>query len=256
MPKFNRFIWLMQFCGAGASCLQGRNKIRIAAASTSSVRAGATSWTYWDLTTAVFGLPSASPNMDYPNLSVGTNFLYMSVDNVGVGLLVARIPLSEIAASTTIHIDFTTPSDSSTAYGGHLTQDVGDTEYWAGQVGNSQLRVFSMKEGENVYRWRDVNVNSWCNGDRSSKTPGGTNDWLAFGFPGNAVIGSALNGSDIWFAWTAGHKLSNGKSCGFDQSHVEIVVVNAGELRQDGADAGLEQDDRVRVRGSRIEPLG
>jgi hypothetical protein len=236
VPKINRFIWLMQFCGSGSSCLQGLNKIRIAAASTSSVRGGWSSWTYWDLTSATFGFDgTTNPNMDYPNLAVGTNFLYMSVDRVGGtasgqlgGLLVARIPLSEIAASTTIHIDFTTPSDSGTAYGGHLTQNVGDTEYWAGHFSNSQLRVFSMKEGENVYRWRDVNISSWCNGDRSSKTPGGTNDWLAFGFPGNAVIGSTLRGTEIWFAWTAGHKLSNGNGCGFDQSHVEIAVVDAG----------------------------
>jgi hypothetical protein len=236
VPKVDRWIWLMQFCGAGSSCLQGRNKIRIAAMSTSSVRSGFPSWTYWDLTSATFGLDGTSnPNMDYPNLAVGDNFLYMSVDRVGPtgagkagGLLVARIPLAEIAASATIHIDFTTPSDSGTAYGGHVTQDVGDTEYWAGHVSNSQLRVFSMKEGEGVYRWRDVDVSSWCNGDRSSTTPGGSNDWLAFGFPGNAVIGSALRGSEIWFAWTAGHKLSNGNSCGFDQSHVEIVVIDAG----------------------------
>jgi len=238
VPKIDRFIWLMQFCGAGSTCIQGRNKIRIAAMSTSSVRAGVTSWTYWDLTSATFGFDGTThPNMDYPNLSVGNNFLYMSVDRVRTsatdpvgGLLVARIPLSEIAASATIHIDFTTPSDSSTAYGGHLTQDVGDTEYWAGHVSNSKMRIFSMKEGEGVYRWRDVDVNSWCNGDRSSTTPGGSNDWLSFGFPGNAVIGSALRGSLIWFAWTAGHKLSNGQSCGFAQTHIEIVVIDAGNF--------------------------
>jgi hypothetical protein len=234
VPQIDRFIWLMQFCGAGSSCLQGRNRIRIASASTASVRAGATSWTYWDLLSSTFALDGTSnPNMDYPNLSVGTNFLYLSVDDVGSGLLVARIPLSEIAASTTIHIGYTTPSDSATAYGGHLTQNVGDTEYWAGHISNSKMRIFSVRESENVYRWRDVDVNSWCNGTRSSTTPGGSNDWLSFGFPGNAVLGSTqrinpgTRANELWFAWTAGHQLSNGRSCGFDQSHTEIVVLNA-----------------------------
>jgi hypothetical protein len=234
VPQIDRFIWLMQFCGAGSSCLQGRNRIRIAAASTAAVRAGATSWTYWDLLSSTFGLDgTANPNMDYPNLAVGTNFLYLSVDDVGSGLLVARIPLSEIAASSTIHIGYTTPSTSASAYGGHLTQNVGDTEYWAGHLSNSRMRIFSMRESENVYRWRDVDVNSWCNGSRSSTTPGGTNDWLAFGFPGNAVLGSTqrinptTRTSELWFAWTAGHQLSNGNSCGFAQTHTEIVVLNA-----------------------------
>lgn len=230
VPSIDRFIWLMQFCGSGSNCLQGRNKIRIASASSASVAAGATAWTYWDLTSGVFGLTGTNQNMDYPDLAVGKSFLYMSVDNVNVGLLVARIPLSEIAASTTIHIGFTTPSDSATAYGGHLTQYVSDTGFWAGHVDNSTMRIFSLKEGENFYSWRDVKVNTWCNGSRSSLTPGGTNDWLAFGFPGNAVHGSTQrsNGrtTELWFSWTAGKQLATGKSCGFPQSHIEIVVLN------------------------------
>jgi hypothetical protein len=230
VPSIDRFIWLMQFCGSGSNCLQGRNRIRIASASAASVAAGATAWTYWDLTSGLFGLTGANQNMDYPDLAVGKSFLYMSVDNVGVGLLVARIPLAEIAASTTIHIGYTTPSDSATAYGGHLTQLVSDTGYWAGHVDNSTMRIFSVREGDNFYSWRDVKVNTWCNGSRVSTTPGGTNDWLAFGFPGNAVHGSVQrsNGrtTELWFSWTAGKRLANGRSCGFPQSHVEIVVLN------------------------------
>ena len=170
--------------------------------------------------------------MDYPDLSFGNNNLYMSVDDVGVGLLVARIPLSQLAAGSSINIDYTTPSDSSTAYGGHLMQNVGDTLYWAGHIDNSTMRIFSLREGDGFYSWRSVGVNTWCNGTRSSTTPGGSNDWLAFGFPGNAVVGSterfnsSSRNNELWFAWTAGHQLSNGNSCGFAQSHVEIAVIN------------------------------
>jgi hypothetical protein len=85
---------------------------------------------------------------------------------------VARIPLGEIANSQTIHIGFTTPSDSAVAYLGHLTQNVTDTGYWAGHVTNGTLRIFSMREGEDLYSWRDVDIKSWCNGDQSSSTPG------------------------------------------------------------------------------------
>ena len=47
-----------------------------------------------------------------PDLAVGTNSLYVSADSVGSGgLVVVRIPLSEIQAATTIHFDFTNPAN-------------------------------------------------------------------------------------------------------------------------------------------------
>jgi hypothetical protein len=229
VPQINRFIWLMQFSGTcGGTC--GTNKERIAAATPAVVANGGT-WTYWDLASATFGLPSANPSLDYPDMAVGDKSLYVSVDNVGVGLLVMRIPLSQIAAASSINIGYTTPSDSATAYGGHLTQNVRDTAYWAGHVNNGKMRIFSMKDSENVYRWRDVSVNSWCNGNRSSSAPSGT-DWLAFGFPGNAVLGSTLRptdkGDQLWFAWGAGHAMAAGTpgKCQFPQSHIQIEVLN------------------------------
>ncbi len=230
VPRIDRFIWLMQFSGAcGGLC--GTNKLRIASASPAVVAGGGT-WTYWDLTSSTFGLPGANPTMDYPDMAVGDSSLYVSVDNVGVGLLAMRIPLNQIAASSSINIGYTTPSDSASAYGGHLTQNVRDTAYWAGHINNGKMRIFSMKDSENVYRWRDVSINSWCNGDRSSKAPSGT-DWLAFGFPGNAVLGSTLrpsrSGDQLWFAWGAGHAMAAGTpgKCQFPQSHIQIEVMTA-----------------------------
>jgi hypothetical protein len=104
-----------------------------------------TAWHYWSLTPTLFGEPGAS--LDYPDLSVGDNYLYISWDVKGVGLQVARVSLDDIKKGGSINIDFTTPSDSSVAYGGHLMQDTGDEIFWAGHNGNTTLRVFSLKEG-------------------------------------------------------------------------------------------------------------
>jgi hypothetical protein len=99
------------------------------------------------------------------------------------------------------------------------------------------MRIFSMREGDGFYSWRDVAINSWCDGSRTSFTPGGTNDWLAFGFPGNAVLGStrranaSTGNTEVWFAWTAGHTMSNGSTCGFAQTHVQIAVLNASNFQ-------------------------
>jgi hypothetical protein len=54
VPKIDRFIWLLQFCGTGpGSCLNGINNLRIASASPQDIiNNNFTAWTYWDLTSA------------------------------------------------------------------------------------------------------------------------------------------------------------------------------------------------------------
>src|SRR6266571_2202110 len=171
-PQIDRFVWLMQFCGTGTGgCLTGINKVRIASASTQDVvnGAGATGWTYWDLASATFNLGTTT--MDYPDLSVGDNFLYYSADAVSQGLLVVRIPLSDIRNGQSINLGYTTPSDSSLAYGGHISQNTGDGVFWAGHKDNSTIRIFNCPENSNQYFWRDVAINSWPNSTISSVAP-------------------------------------------------------------------------------------
>jgi hypothetical protein len=223
VPQIDRFLWLMQFCGSGTTgCLSGINRVRIASASPEQViNSGGTSWTYWDLLSGTFNLGTTT--MDYPDLAVGDNFLYFSADAVGTGLLVTRIPLAQIQNSQAITIDYTTPSDSAVAYGGHLSQNTGDTVFWAGHNSNSQLRVFRMQEGSGQYSWNDVNIGSWPNGTISSICKDGT-DWLQFlgtSFPGNAVLGvTRRTNNEVWFAWTAA------AGSGFPQAHVQILELN------------------------------
>lgn len=220
VPSIDRFIWLQQFCGTGAGgCLTGINKVRIASASTQDViNSVGTSWTYWDLASATFNIGTTT--MDYPDLSVGDNFLYFSADAVGNGLLVARISLNDIKGGGTINFSYTTPSDSSLAYGGHISQNTGDTVYWAGHKDSSTIRIFDFPESSGQYSWRDVSINSWPNGTISSKDPDGT-DWLTFSFPGSAVLGiTRRTAGEVWFAWT-GSSNSN-----FKNPQVQVLEIN------------------------------
>jgi len=219
-PEIDRFIWLQQFCGTGANCLQGINMLRIAAASPVDIaNSNGTAWTYWDFRSAAFGLAGA---MDYPDMSLGNSRLNISVDAVGVGLLVFRIPLSEIAAGAAVNFDFTNPADSVNAYGGHLSQNTGDELYWAGHINTSRMRVFSLPESSGTYSWRDIDINSWPNADYSSLAPDGT-DWLSFlaGFPGSAVLGATrrqvAGTSEAWFAWSAA------RGGGFAHPHIQVI---------------------------------
>lgn len=219
VPSIDRFIWL----------LQGNNGYRLAAASPADIRnSGGTSWVYWNLPSDIFSQPTGT-GVDYPDLSVGNNALYMSWD-VGwpscptgcrSGFQVSRTSLAGIQAAGTISIDYTNPPDAPMAWGGHLTQNTLDEIFWAGHNSSSQVRVFSLQEGSNTYFWRDVGVSTWANNALSSTTPDGQN-WLAGsgGFPGNAVLGSTRVGPQVWFAWSAGTDNS------FRQPHVEIVVLD------------------------------
>lgn len=218
VPSIDRFIWFMQFCGNGAGCLQGSNIIRIASASTNDViNSGGTAWTYWDISSTQVG--STAGALDYPDMSVGTNSLYISMDAVGMGLVVMRLPLAEIQNGSGFTFWYTQAGDGQNAYGGHISQNTGDEVYWAGHVNTSKLRIFSWKEGQNTYAWRDRDINSYNSG-MSSTTPSGV-DWLqgSNGFPGNAVLGITRRNNEVWFAWN-----SNAIG-GYQNAYIPIVKV-------------------------------
>jgi hypothetical protein len=238
VPSIDRFIWLMQF-KSGAN---GKNRLRIASASPETVSSSkCTSWTYWDLTSDALGVVTTAADaalakpihwMDYPNMSVGNKFLYLSVDNVGNGgaspptggRIVVRVSLSDIAAGGTINFSYTDWSKAGIAYGGHVTQNTGDEAYWAGNRNNSTLQVFNWNENSGSYSWRDVGVNNWPNGTITSTAKDG-NDWLAFdnGFPAFGVIGATRRGNEVWFAWTASS--GTGATGGFNFPNANIQVV-------------------------------
>jgi hypothetical protein len=218
VPSIDRFIWLIQGTG-----------FRLASASPEDIiNSGGTAWTYWNLTPGVFGQPTGT-GFDYPDLSVGNNYLYMSW-NVGwpncpagctSGHLIARTPLADIQAGGTIGIGYTNPSDSPMAWGGHLSQNTLDEVFWAGHNNNSNMRVFSLAENSNMYFWRDIGISSWATGGLSSTTPDGR-DWLnkLSNFPSNAVIGLTRVGSQLWLAWSAG------TDSNFQQPHIEMVTLD------------------------------
>jgi hypothetical protein len=238
-PSIDRFIWLMQF-NTGTN---GKNRLRIAAASPESVHSSnCTSWTYWDLTSDALGVVTTATDpaagihwLDYPNMSLGTNYLYVSVDNVGNGgaspptggRIVVRIPLSDISAGGTINFRYTNWSNAGLAYSSHVTQNTGDEAYWAGNKNNSTLQVFNWNENSTSYSWRDVGVNNWPNGTLSSTGASGS-DWLtkAASFPNAGVIGATRRGNEVWFAWMASSGTGAPGGFNFPNANVQVVEVD------------------------------
>ncbi|MGO9420092.1 hypothetical protein [Roseiarcus sp.] len=231
VPSIDRFIWLMQF-NPGAD---GKNRLRVASASPESVHSSkCTSWTYWDLTSDALGIVTTAAdakngihNLDYPNISVGTNYLYISVDNWSAGRIVVRISLSDISAGGTINFRYTDWSNGGVAYGSHVTQNTGDEAYWAGNKNNSTLTVFNWNENSTSYSWRDVGVNNWPNGTLSSTGASGA-DWLtkASSFPNAGVIGATRRNNEIWFAWMASSGTGAPGGFNFPNANVQVVKID------------------------------
>ena len=241
VPSIDRFIWLLQgkdFDGVRIAFARPVDVIN----SKGLANPGA-AWSYLKLTPDVFGYPNGT-GFDYPDLSVGTNYLYMSWDVLAPdncpadcisGFQVARMALGEIQAGGTIgKIDYTNPADSAMASLSHLSQNTGDEIFWAGHNSNHNMRVFFWPENEDKtqickvppgsgYSWCDIEISSWANTALSSTTPDGKN-WLSYWSDSHPVIGatrSSENESDeVWFAWSAGID-SN-----FHQPHVELVTLD------------------------------
>jgi hypothetical protein len=184
IPSINRVVWLMQFTPQTRLDANGNkvfvlNRLRLASASPSQIIAtGGTAWTYWDMTSATFGLGNGW--MDYPDLAWTGSFLHISVDSVfDGGLFVIRAPLTQIQNSQNLNLQFTTPSDGKIAWSSHLAQDSPDAAYWFGRAGLSSTTIFEWLDNSGSYSWQTLNTDSWQNDkkDYPSLAPNGV-DWL------------------------------------------------------------------------------
>jgi hypothetical protein len=239
-PSIERFIWIFQFSnGKNKSTIapRGHNRYRITAASPANVVKG--NWIYWDITSLQLG----GGSLDYPDVSVGDNYLYVSgdlQDGISRGRVVIRIPLKEIKSGSTINFRYTIAGDGFIAWGGHLTQNTLDEAFWAGAENSSTLRVFNWPESSTSYGWTDVPIRNFpatftnppensCTGWSSLTPAPDRQNWtksLSY-FPWSCVVGATRLVSDsnrqknqLLFAWSACSGL------GFPQPHVQWVALD------------------------------
>ena len=239
VPSIDRFVWLLQFNTAKAPKGGFINKYRLAAASPVDIRtkgiAGSGVWTYWDLTSDTFKL--GENWMDYPDMAVGHNFLYMSTNKVDTGGFIVRIPLAEIRDRLTIHMNYTAAGICA-----KMTRNAADEVFCGIFAGTSAITVYSWKESSSSYAWRTVKLASWNKSDFTAPDPTGKRwIWGVAGFFN--VQGAARryfvnpNGgfffNELWFAWNAGKDGSN------PFPSVELV-------RLDAATFGVIQQIKIR----------
>lgn len=232
IPRIDRFVWVLHTKGSqvgetlpdadgNVKAINGLNRLRVATASTQQVVAsGGTAWTYWDMTTALFGLgPKAF--FDYPDVSFTESFLHISVAETGAwGFLVIRVPLTQVQTGGVITLGFTNPSDGDKAVGARLAHDSRDAAYWFAHD-TGKVRIFEWRDGSNTYSWHSRKVDAWKDNDYVSMVPGGV-DWLAKNNTAirGATVGDVFVGFDlhriITIAWNAA------RGGGFPQPYVRL----------------------------------
>jgi len=190
-PPVDTFVWLLQY-----GPRSGDNIQRLAFAKTDDVKAGR--WRTFDITTQALGAQGAF--LDFPDLAVGANFLYMTTNifpstNGGAGTAVVRIPLDSIAAGNPTAEKFV----SMELFSFRVAQNCRDTAYFAAHRDTSTLAVFSWPENQAQPVPKDVEVARWIGTNGYfSRTPDGRR-WLDRADP--RLTGATLAGNELWFAW-------------------------------------------------------
>jgi hypothetical protein len=191
LPSIDTFMWLMQY---GPST--GDNIQRLAFAKTADVKAG--KWQIFDITTQMLGVPGFF--MDFPDLAVGANFVYMTTNCFGpdgntVGSAVVRIPLNSLTQGNPIVEKFV----SMELFAFRVAQNCRDTAYFAAHRDTSTVAVFSWPENQAAPTSQDVPVARWIGTNGYiSRTPD-ERRWLDRADP--RMTGATLAGDELWFAW-------------------------------------------------------
>jgi len=223
LPSIDRFVWLILYTPNDKSV----NRFRLVTFHPSDVdTSGINSWIYLDIVSTDINFSSY---LDFPDLAVGNNQLYVSITDHNTGFAVIRVPIADLDVAGSLTYYYTNKNDATFAQFSHATQNPLDTLYWSGHyVLGTTMRIFQWPESSTSYTWISLDINDWPSDVSNfvSNCPGGdsnsTTNWLfqpAFA----DIIGATRRSTDeVWFAWAAP---SGG---GFPNPHVQVVQIGVG----------------------------
>jgi hypothetical protein len=213
IPSIDMFAWLLQYTENS----EGENVLRLAFGRTADIRNRR--WRTFDIKPRQLGSPN---NMiDFPDLAVGQNMLYITT-NAFLGedwtaSYVIRIRLSQLVSGR-IRAQRAVSRDN---FAFRMAQNCGARALWASHNTTASLRVFSWDENQAQPSATDVSVPQWSRSGMSSRSPDGF-DWL--GRCDSRILGAALAGNELWFTWGAG------RGQGRPHPHTRIARLNASTL--------------------------
>ena len=145
----------------------------------------------------------------------------MSATATGIGLIVIRVPFFQVAGPLTLW--YTDPTLGDVATFSHLSQNPGNTVFWAGHTElGTTMRIFRWPESGITYFWSDIRIGDWPADPNNfvSHCPNNGRNWV-FDLQFHDVIGATRRRNDeVWFAWPAP------SGSGFLHLHVQVVQIN------------------------------
>ena len=248
IPSLDSFVWLIQTWpknwrdgqnGSDPNAVppvppraSGNNRLRLIVISTEELRRWANrirpKFKIWDITPSGVDLQGKNDWFDYSDISVGSDYLYVSTDVLSptdFGLLVVRFPIADLLKAS-LNYEFAVAADNQRSQASHLSQNqsTGSALTWAGHVGTNKLLISNWPEHADQYDQFTVNVNSYKNDDYVVTTPSGK-DWLKNGSRREDILGAVrvLPTHEVWFAWGAGRDDQAGRP----QPYVRIVKLDS-----------------------------
>ena len=149
-PRQDMFVWLLQYSRRTSTNASAENIFRLAVAVGDDI--ATQQWRHYELKPSALG-GSAAEWFDYPDLAVGSQFLYLTSNAFqtgGTGAFVRsmalRIPLQQLHDYAALTVEHVTPPNAGTL---RLVRGAIDTMYFATHVrsGSAQyVRVYSWPE--------------------------------------------------------------------------------------------------------------
>ena len=235
VKRVDRFVWLLQYAGDAAN----NAAIRMVIISPQQLRAGvaARNWRRFDFDSIVFDQRGLA--LDQADLAIGTNALYMTVDQMNAMGQVSKSHVVRIGIGQLLRTSMDVTYNTVDRPYLHAVQNVGRRAYFAQHLDTSTIRIYYWDEGTGNLVEKKVTHPTVPDQNWSSITPApGGADWLnrTNNSGGYRIRGATLAGRVIWLAWSAARDATvDGKTKQlFKQPHIEIAKLTAGTLALDG----------------------
>ena len=169
-------LWLLQYRKSATD-----NTLRI------TVKRGTTlgddDWSWWDFHTTTVDPTWTKEWFDYNHVAATAGHLFIGSNVFGIGKsvfrsVILRIPFESIVTAIeqgeAIEIDYFETGDSGTL---RCTQGATGTMFFAGQIGNDTIRLFSWPDASPDVTSVDIKVSPWLDSSYSAPGPD-KNNWL------------------------------------------------------------------------------
>jgi hypothetical protein len=226
IPQIDTFAWLAQ-TNAG-------NYVLAVATPEAVARFGEKAWASYHIRSTLF---DQTAPMDFPEVALGPNFLYLTFNLVGKNSVAMRVPLRELATLSPLGFDYFQ------AVGNYWLRPVQHADAFASFVclnSASEIRVFRWPENSNSIWHFDVPIQTIPTEDFLVKGPEG-DDWLGSTSKIDwHIYGATQAGSQLWVAWSGARRVAGQEENTFNYPHIGLAIIGV-----DGPLGGLVEQRYV-----------